>query len=193
MPNIILLHGKATDPTKKWYPWLKAKMTENNINFSAPVLPNPNDPEINEWLSELDKLKPGPDSILIGHSRGGVAILRWLEKQPAETKVKKVILVAVNSGYSKKRNKTENNKGFFTKNGYDFDKIKLYCSNFVVLHSKDDEWVPFSAGEENAKGLNAKFIAFEDRGHFGGKLKKQEIPELLEEIIQIPRFKTSLI
>jgi hypothetical protein len=182
--NVILMHGKDTDPTKKWYPWLKDEMHKNNIEFKAPLLPNAEDPEINEWMKEIEKTNPNNNSILIGHSRGGVAILRWLEKQPAHIKIKKVILVAVNSGDSKKRNKTENNKGFFTEEGYDFEKIKSHCNDFVVLHSKDDVWVPFSAGEENSKGLNAKFIIFETIGHFGSKVPKEGIPELLKEILQ---------
>ncbi len=181
--NVILMHGKNTNPTKKWYPWLKSEMQKNNIEFHAPFLPKAEDPEINEWLAELDKIKPNENSILIGHSRGGVAILRWLEIQPEDFRVKKVVLVGTNSGYSEKMNKTENNKGFYSKEGFDFSKIKSHCDNFVVLHSEDDEWVPFSAGEENAKGLDAKFLKFKDRGHFGSKLPKQEIPELLDEIL----------
>ena len=181
--NVILMHGKNTNLREKWYPWLAEKMKKNNIKFTAPKLPNADDPEINEWMSELEKVKSNQNSVLIGHSRGGVAILRWLEKQPEDFKIKKVILVATNSGDSIKRNKTENNKGFFTKEGYDFEKIKKHCDDFVVLHSEDDEWVPFEAGEENSKGLNAKFLQFKNRGHFGSKLPKQEIPELLEEIL----------
>ena len=74
------MHGKNTNPNEKWYPWLKEQMNKNNIQFIAPILPNANDPEINEWVNELEKTNPNQNSILIGHSRGGVAILRWLEK-----------------------------------------------------------------------------------------------------------------
>jgi len=186
--NVILMHGKDTNPTKKWYPWLETEMQKNDISFKAPFLPKANDPKIEDWLAELDKANPNENSILVGHSRGGVAILRWLEKQSPDFKVKKVILVSTNSGHSQKMNKTENNKGFYTKEGFNFEKIKKHCNDFVVLHSKDDEWVPFSAGEENAKGLDAKFLRFEDRGHFGSKLPKQEIPELLDEILLELKF-----
>ena len=180
--KVILMHGKDTNPSKKWYPWLKLKVKENNTFFIAPILPNPKDPEIDKWLYELDKTKPDENSILIGHSRGGVAILRWLEKQPKNFKVKKIILVATNSGHSEKMNKSENNKGFFTKEGFDFEKIKSHCNDFVVLHSEDDEWVPFSAGEENSKALDSKFLKFNNKGHFGKSLPNQAIPELLDEI-----------
>ncbi len=186
--NVVLMHGKNTNPNEKWYPLLAEEMKRNNTDFIAPVLPKANDPEINEWMNELEKTNPNQNSIIVGHSRGGVAILRWLEKQPENFKVKKVILVATNSGDSEKRNKTENNKGFFTKEGYDFEKIKKHCDDFVILHSKDDKWVPFEAGEQNAKGLKAKFLKFNNKGHFGVQLKEQGIPELLNEILHGSAF-----
>ena len=179
--NVILMHGKYTDPSKKWYPWFSEAVKELGVEFISPVLPDAHDPSINEWLSELSKTNPDESSILVGHSRGGVAILRWLEVLPENKRVKKVILVATNSGSSKKMDKTENNRGFYTKDGYDFKKIKQHCDNFVVLHSKDDQWVPFEAGEKNSKGLGARFLQFEDRGHFGRGV--DTIPELLEEAL----------
>ena len=178
--KIVLMHGKNTNPDQKWYPWFAKEIKELGASFVAPVLPDADDPYINKWIAELDKTNPDQDTILVGHSRGGVAILRWLERLPIDRKVQKVILIATNSGDSAKRNNTENNKGFFTEEGYNFEKIKLHCDDFVVFHSRDDQWVPFKAGEENSRGLNAKFLKFNNYGHFGKIVDK--IPELLNEI-----------
>lgn len=185
--KVVLMHGKNTSPNEKWYPWFAKEIKKRGIEFIAPKLLEADDPEINAWMTELDKTNPDKNTILVGHSRGGVAILRWLEKLPKGKKIKKVILISVNSGSSEKRNKTENNKGFFTKEGYDFEKIKSHCSNFVVIHSKDDKWVPFEAGEKNAKGLGAEFKVYENKGHFGIK-ESPQIPELLEEIISREKY-----
>ena len=179
--NVIIVHGKNTTPSEKWYPWLVNEFEKRNISVIVPVLPNSEDPEASVWLNEISKSNLNEESVLIGYSRGGVAILRWLEKLPEGSKVKKVILVAVNSGKSENMNLSKNNKGFYSKEGYDFDKIRSHCSDFVVIHSKDDHRVPFSAGEENAKGLNAKFKIYEDKRHFGKK-ESPTIPEVLEEI-----------
>ena len=181
--KIVLIHGKDTDPSQKWYPWLGKEAKKMGYDFLVPFLPKSSDPIMNEWLAEVDKTKPDKNTILIGHSRGGVAIMRWLEQQPPNLKVKKVILVATNSGRLKdKAIAKESNYGFYTEKGYDFEKIKTHCSDFVVLHSRDDHWVPFSSGEINAAGLSARFIKFDDYGHFGKTVL--EIPELLEEIIK---------
>ena len=181
--KVVLMHGKNTNPNEKWYPWFEKQIKKKGIEYIAPKLLNAKDPEIGDWMEQLEQTNPDEETILIGHSRGGVAVLRWLEQLSKGKKVKKVILVATNSGNSKKRNKTENNRGFFTKEGYDFSKIKLHCDNFVVIHSKDDKWVSFDAGEENAKGLDAKFKIYYDKGHFGIK-ESPKIPEVLEEILK---------
>lgn len=179
--KVVLIHGKDTDPSQKWYPWFNKEVKNLGMNFISPVLPNPSNPDVDKWIAELDKIKPDQNTILVGHSRGGVAILRWVEKLPENKKIKKIILIATNSGDSGKMNKNENSNGFYTKYGYDFKKIKSHCDDFVVFHSQDDEWVPFEAGEENTKGLDAKFLKFNNYGHFGRGV--DEIPELLNEIL----------
>lgn len=181
-PNkVILIHGKNTDPKSKWYPWFRDEVQSRNISYQAPALPKADNPYINEWIQEIESTEPDNNTILIGHSRGGVAILRWLEKASADLQIQKVILIATNSGFVEKMAiPSESNHGFYTKEGYDFDAIKTHCNSFVVLHSKDDPWVPYSAGLENAKNLHAKFLSFEDRKHFGTGI--DSIPELIEEV-----------
>lgn len=180
--KVVLIHGKDATPADKWYPWFVNACREQGINAVAPALPNAADPVMDEWLTELDKTTPDTGTVLIGHSRGGVAVLRWLEQQPADVRVKKVILVATNSGDITDRHiPTESNHGFYTEAGYDFGKIKTHCDNFVVMHSTDDPTVPFSNGEKIAAGLDATFLRFDDKAHFGRILSV--FPELLDEVL----------
>ena len=79
--KVVLMHGKDVGPNDKWYPWLAEEMKKRDIEYISPILPNPADPKIDEWLTELDETNPDEETVLVGHSRGGVAILRWLEKQ----------------------------------------------------------------------------------------------------------------
>lgn len=172
--KVILIHGKDTDPAKKWYPWFGEQVKQRGKKFIAPVLPEADDPELEAWLKEIDGTRPDEKSVLVGHSRGGVAILRWLERLPKGKKIKRVILIGTNAGTAKKPS-----KGFFDKD-YNFEKIKSHCNDFVVFHSRDDNWVPFEAGEQNAKGLDARTFFPNDRAHFG-KLTPT-IPELIDEV-----------
>ena len=180
--NVVLIHGKNTNPNNAWYPWLKKEVEKKGIEFITPELPNAEDPKADEWLREIDKTEPDENTILVGHSRGGVAIMRWLEKLPEGKKVKKVILVAANSPGIEEKHQGKNTYGFYELGPYNFDEIKKHCDDFVVIHSKEDPIVSFEAGEKNAKGLNAKFKIYEGKWHFGKTLDK--VPEVLEEIIE---------
>lgn len=181
MKKVVLIHGKDTNLNQKWYPWLREEITKSGIEFIAPALPQAQDPVLAEWLEAISQTHPDDQTILIGHSRGGVAIMRWLEKQELDKKIKKLILIAANSGrLEDKAIASESNYGFYTEAGYDFDKIRGHCDQIVVFHSQDDPWVPFAHGQLNAAGLKAEMREFYDRGHFGNAMKT--FPELLEEI-----------
>jgi superfamily II DNA/RNA helicase len=117
-----------------------------------------------KWVEEIKKLEPDENTILIGHSRGGVATLKYLEK--SKKKIKQAILVATN------------NSGF----EYDFAKINKSCSNFVILHSKDDNVVPYEDGVYISEKTSGLLLSFEDKIHFGNSSKTFEIPEILEQI-----------
>lgn len=181
--KVVLMHGKDTNPGEKWYPWFTEQMKAHDIKCLVPALPRSEDPVMGEWLEELENTHPDEETILIGHSRGGVCVMRYLERLPVDARIKKVILVATNAGSAKAiAISGESNYGFYAEDGYDFEKIKSHCDDFVVFHSRDDRWVPFSAGEENARGLDAVFHIFNDKGHFGKALG--EFPELVEEVLQ---------
>jgi predicted alpha/beta hydrolase family esterase len=179
MKQVIILHGKDKSSEDIWYPWLRDNLRKRGLKCYSPDLPNASSPKIKEWLNEVNALKPNEETILVGHSRGGMAILRWLET--SNMHVAKVILVATNSA-----NIEDSYGGDFYSGSYDFSTIRKHCSNFVVLHSKDDRWVPYSAGIENTNALNAKLISFENKAHFGAQSDGSvmlEFPELLDEVL----------
>ena len=74
--KVVLIHGKDTNPSEKWYPWFANELKNRGIEIITPTPPNAADPVMDEWLAELDKSSPDVNKILIGHSRGGVAVLR---------------------------------------------------------------------------------------------------------------------
>jgi uncharacterized protein len=177
----ILMHGKNTHPDDKWYPWFREQMELRGIEVHIPELPDSDEPKMEEWATILRNLHPDEHTVLLGHSRGGVTVLRYLETLPGGAQIKKVILLGTNSGSAKyMAMPTESNHGFYTKEGYDFEKIKSHCNDFVVFHSEDDPWVPFAHGKENAEELDAKFVVFKDKKHFG----KNDgiVPHLIEEV-----------
>jgi predicted alpha/beta hydrolase family esterase len=57
-------------------------------------LPNAEDPKIQEWIKVIEDFNPKEDDVIVGHSRGGVAVLRYLEQARIDLKVKKILLIA---------------------------------------------------------------------------------------------------
>jgi len=184
--KVVLVHGKHNTSRDGWYPWFVKKIKDKNIECFSPDFPNTENPLLDEWLKELEKTKPDENTILVGHSRGGVAIMRWLERLPENKKIKKVILVSLNSGKPDRKGRTGEGNGFYGIE-YNFEKIKNHCDDFVIIHSRDDPIVPFSIGKYNAEFLNAKFKIYDNKKHFG-KDYTFEIPEILEEIISKQKF-----
>ena len=160
--RLVFMHSKHAHVKEKWYPDFFERAKEKGYEVLAHDLPHTDEPEIDEWLTELNHAKPDEGTILVGHSRGCSAILRWLEQLPKGKKVAKVILVAPSLGDSK-----ISAKGFYGK-PYDYTKIRQHCGLFTIIHSKDDAVVPFTSGQKNANDLSAKFIALNGFGHFDG-------------------------
>jgi len=181
MSKVILLHGKDKSPKDIWYPWIKQECDRRGIVCSVPDLPGGSHPKLVQWLAAIDSEHPEADTVLVGHSRGGMAILRWLEHPNRQ--VNKAILVAANSATIEDQEKGD----FYTPGPYKFELIKSNCKDFVLFHSKDDPWVPYEAAVQNAKGLGGRLIMYEDKGHFGTQPDGSmlvEFPELLQEIVE---------
>jgi leucyl-tRNA synthetase/8-oxo-dGTP pyrophosphatase MutT (NUDIX family)/predicted alpha/beta hydrolase family esterase/ASC-1-like (ASCH) protein len=178
LKRVVLMHGKNETPAGKWYPWFGERVKAAGLDYIAPELGVEDVPKLADWTVKLEDTKPDESTILIGHSRGGMAILRWLEQAPAAVKVGRVVLVAANDGAQPDKAGGD----FFYGKDYDFAKIKSHCSDFVVVHSRDDKWVPFEAGEKIAAGLGVELSAFDGKNHFGKDTP--QVPEIAALALQ---------
>lgn len=165
--RVLLIHGRNKTPNDCWYPWFVEICKEYGIECIAPQMPVNDPPVLHEWLKVIDELKPDANTILIGHSRGGMAILRWLEKAGADIQVDKVVLVAANNP-----NVPDQAMGDFYGKDYDYTEIKSHCDEFVQFHSIDDDFVPFKSGELNIDGLGGKLLEYKGLEHFGNNLTR---------------------
>ena len=82
--KVFLVHGWDGSPANNWFPWLKRELEQRGFLVSAPAMPHPRMPTIEDWVSHLSATvgKPDENTYLIGHSMGCQAIARYLERLP---------------------------------------------------------------------------------------------------------------
>lgn len=182
MKNAIIIHGTEGHPQENWFPWLKHELEQRGYEVSVPQFPSPPvvAAKLDEWFDVLDdyKDKINEDTLLIGHSLGGVFTLRILEK--LEHPVKGAIMVGAPIGERPILN-YDRDVAF---SGFDFDweTIKQNASRFVVFQSDDDPYVGIENGKKLAENLGVELNFVPNAGHFNAKAGYTTFPELLAEI-----------
>ena len=96
MRRVIIVHRWDGNPKGDWYPWLKKELEKIGFKVIIPAMPNSSEPQIEEWVSHLQKTvgKLDEETLFVGHSIGCQAIMRSLEKLPRHTKVTGCVFVA---------------------------------------------------------------------------------------------------
>jgi predicted alpha/beta hydrolase family esterase len=128
---------------------------------------------LNENIKDVDE-----DTFFVGHSLGGISILRYLEGLPEDTRVGGIVLVAsfaLPVGYSYPDG--------FCQSDVDFIKIKKIISDRVVMiHSDNDKYVLNETGRHLHKNLGGKFVIIHRGGHLTSDDGYIEFPEVLEAL-----------
>lgn len=80
-PNFILLHGYTGRADKNFIPWLKQELEDRGYKVQAPQLPNTDSPKESEQVDYVIKnCQIDENTILVGHSLGGVVANKVLQK-----------------------------------------------------------------------------------------------------------------
>ena len=181
--RIFIFHGTEGHPQENWFPWLKEQLENVGHEVIVPQFPSPPivAAKLSEWFDVLKAYEQqiDKDTILIGHSLGGIFTLRVLEKlaQP----VKAAVFVGTPVGVKPILYYDRDNSF----SGFDFDwkVIKARTSHFAVYHSDDDPYVAPANGEKLAEKLGVELSLVPHAGHFNGSYTKFEL--LRDKILQI--------
>ena len=186
MTRVFLIHGWGGSPGKDWLPWFIPTLTEKGYEVIAPQMPETDNPQIELWVNKLSELvgQARESDILVGHSIGCQAILRFLEKLPHGQKVNKVILVAPWFELTNLENEAAwQIADPWIKTPISFQKIISHANSFTTIFSTNDSWVPLDINLQLFKErLNPKIIILKNRGHFTKEEGVTSIPELLNLI-----------
>lgn len=194
MKNVVLLHGifpesfdgvliadiPLCDPNNdgNWMGWTKKRLQENGYTVTCPVIADVWNASWKQWETELDKVIIDENTILVGLSAGGYALLRYLGE--SRKKVKKLILVAPGApGFEREDGVTFPHQDDFYSYAITSELKSFIHDQVVEFVSNDDDFI-LRAVELYKNILDAKVINVESRGHFSFLIP--EFPELLKEI-----------
>ena len=193
MKKVFIVHGFGGMPNGGWIPWLMKELAQKRIFACALAMPDSKKPTVLKWTDEISHAinnATEDEIILVGHSLGATAVLKYLENKTDDRKIACAILVSGLISPLELENPQSNYRMIdsFVVPELDFEKIKNKVGKFIVVHSTDDPAVPFSHGEKISKALGCNFIKLEKGGHFFILSEPicYEFPELLsilEEVI----------
>jgi predicted alpha/beta hydrolase family esterase len=128
------------------------------------------------WKEEMDaELRAcGDPHIVVAHSLGGAAVLKYLAQQGKKLSLAGLFLI----GTPYTCGNSEWGDDFTV--AIDFASSLPKIGAIVMYHSEDDEWVPFShLARWSDKLPGAKSRSFTDRGH---SFSASAFPELVDDI-----------
>jgi len=148
----------------------------SDFDVLTPTMPNAASAHYNEWKIWLEKILKLCDEniILIGHSLGGIFLVKYLAENTAAKKIKATIIVA--APYDAEG--CDQSLGDFILPP-SLDNLSKQGGKIYLFLSKDDPQVPFVELDKYKKALpEAQALVFDDRGHF----LIEKFPELVNLI-----------
>jgi len=178
----IILHGTGGNPTENWFPWLASELESLGVTTICPMLPTPQNQNLDVWLREFNKQvgKIDENTIIIGHSLAPAFLLRYLSC--SNIFVKASFFVA---GFMSLLNIDEFDKlnNTFVIGSLNWSELKEKVGNCYLYNSIDDPYVPLDLGRDLASHLNANFIEIENGGHLNSSAGFIDFPMLLKDIV----------
>ncbi|MGE7388280.1 RBBP9/YdeN family alpha/beta hydrolase [Streptomyces sp. NPDC004126] len=138
MSRIVIAHGYGMSSGEHWYRAVARELSEEGHEALVPDFPEPFAPDAGAWLKELSAQvegAPAGETVLVGHSLGGVNVLRLLQEHDTEGEGPFAGAVFVASmagevGYDALA-------PFFSPE-FDWVRIRAAARGFRVLHAADD-------------------------------------------------------
>lgn len=175
--KVIFIPGNGGGgPTDNWFPYLKEKLENLKIKVVASEFPDNQLARESYWIPFLkNDLQADEQTVLIGHSSGAIAAMRFAETN-------RLLGSVIVGGYHTDLGlATEKQSGYFNR-PWKWDAIIRNQKWIIQFSSPNDPWIPIAEARYVHEKLNTEYHELLDQGHFGGDYQKLEFPELLEAL-----------
>ncbi|MBI2337659.1 serine hydrolase family protein [Candidatus Daviesbacteria bacterium] len=181
MTEVLIFHGTGGSPEGNWFPWLKNELEQKGHKVFVPKFPDPREGNnLEDWLKVLEQYQEhiNNQTILVGHSLGGLFTLRVLER--LEKPVDAAFLVAAPIGV--KPILYYDSDAQFSGFEFDWEKIKQGAKHFGVYHSDNDPYVSLGNGEQLAQHLGVDLTFIPQAGHINAESGFTKFEPILKDI-----------
>jgi predicted alpha/beta hydrolase family esterase len=179
--NAFIFHGTGGNPESNWFPWLKGELEKKGVPVFVPQFQDPRENHyLEDWLKVLKKYEQRIDeqTILVGHSLGGLFLLRVLERLNHPVAAAFFVAAPVGVKPILYYDSDEKFSGF----EFEWDKIKGKANNFFVYHSNNDPYVSLGNGELLAKQLGVQLTMIPNAGHLNAESGYTKFYKLLKDV-----------
>jgi predicted alpha/beta hydrolase family esterase len=178
----IFLHGTGASPKHNWFLGVASELEGHQWQTWVPQLPDPGHPSSREWTEYVLANTPfaiDDETVIIGHSSGGVAAL--VLAQTVQTPVNATFVVAAprDNEYLKWQ---ANDRLFDVP--FNFEAIRVGAGSLIFIHSDNDPYCPLEQTRELCERAGGTMVMIPGQGHFNietGDAYRQ-FPRLLEII-----------
>lgn len=179
MTKVIFIPGNGGSTTHdNWFPSVKKSLEEHHLEAIAATFPDPILARESYWIPFLsNELKVDSNTILIGHSSGAIAAMRFAEQYPI------LGSILVGAYHTDLNMESERLSGYFNR-PWNWKKIISNQKWITIFASQDDPWIPIQEARELHNYLNCEYHEYTDQGHFGGDYLKLDFPELTLSILR---------
>lgn len=172
VPKIILIHGNGgSNSNDVWLPWVARELTALGYEVINRSFPDPVKARAEYWLPFITELGADESTVIIGHSSGAAAAMRYAESHRI------LGSVLVGACYTDLGDASERVSGYYDA-PWDWPAIKSHQRFILQFASPTDPYIPVKEARFIQKKLGAKYFELPGRGHF----EQLEFPELLKAI-----------
>lgn len=186
MKKIVFIPGNGGSTTQdNWFPSVKNDLESYGLKVFAETFPDQDLAREAYWIPFLyNELKVDSETILVGHSSGAIAAMRFAEQYQV------LGSVLVGAYYTDLNMEKEKLSGYFSRS-WNWDKIRNNQKWISLFASEDDPWIPIEHPRHIHQCLNCEYHEYKNQGHFGGDYIKKEFPELTLSIMNYLRILAS--
>lgn len=174
MSKAIMIHGNGGSTAYEgWFPSVQRELEQAGLEVICRTFPDNVKARAKYWLPYIDELGADEHTILIGHSSGAVAAMRYAETH------RLLGSVLVGACYTDLGEAEERVSGYYDA-PWDWEAIKRHQQWILQYASPDDPYIPVAEARHIQKHLGTKYFELPKRGHF----EDREFPELTKTVLK---------